>query len=79
VLVDGPQNITGVHRHVITTKRLELTKIVATGLKRNASQKSLKAAWEVKIKLIKYFLIDLIIFFSLFLPTYFSIIYYLIK
>jgi large subunit ribosomal protein L14e len=46
VLIDGPQNITGVHRQVIGTKRIQLTGIVASGLSRNATQKSLKAAWE---------------------------------
>ena len=46
VLIDGPQGITGVHRQVIGTKRIQLTGVVATGLTRNATQKSLKAAWE---------------------------------
>mmetsp|Transcript_21187 Transcript_21187/g.15518 ORF Transcript_21187/g.15518 Transcript_21187/m.15518 type:complete len:130 (+) Transcript_21187:36-425(+) len=46
VLIDGPQSITGVHRQVIGNKRIQLTGIVASGLTRNATQKSLKAAWE---------------------------------
>ncbi|RYH13830.1 hypothetical protein EON65_34745 [archaeon] len=47
MLIDGPQEITGVHRQVITTRRVTLTPVVATGLKHNASQKSLKKAWTV--------------------------------
>jgi large subunit ribosomal protein L14e len=45
-LIDGPQNVTGVHRQVISTRRVTLTPVVATGLRHNASQKSLKKAWE---------------------------------
>jgi large subunit ribosomal protein L14e len=45
VLVDGPQEITGIHRQVMTLKRLSLTDVVAKGLKRGACQKNVKAAW----------------------------------
>eukprot|EP01039_Chlorochromonas_danica_P006595 gene6595-7288_t len=45
ILIDGPQNVTGVHRQVITTQRVTLTPVVATGLRHNASQKSLTKAW----------------------------------
>lgn len=45
VLVDGPQELTGVHRHVIGTKRLSLTDLrIRVG--RNASQPKLVAAWK---------------------------------
>jgi large subunit ribosomal protein L14e len=46
VLVDGPQSITGVHRQIIGTQRVALTNFVAAKLPRNATQKSLKKAWE---------------------------------
>jgi len=46
VLIDGPQEVTGVHRQVISTKRIHLTSIVAGGLERGATQKSLKEAWK---------------------------------
>lgn len=45
MLVDGPQEATGIHRQVMTLKRLSLTDVVAKGLKRGATQKNLKAAW----------------------------------
>jgi len=54
VLIDGPQEITGVHRQVISTKRVHLTSIVASGLKRGATQKSLKAAWKDQSVLAKW-------------------------
>lgn len=54
VLIDGPQEITGVHRQVISTKRVFLTSIVATGLQRGATQKSLKAAWKDQNVLAKW-------------------------
>jgi len=45
VLVDGPESITGVHRHAISIKRIQLTDIVIPA-KHNATQKKLKALWE---------------------------------
>merc|ERR1711988_1026911 len=45
VLVDGPEPITGVHRHAINIKRIQLTNIKIAA-KLNASQKSLKSLWE---------------------------------
>lgn len=38
VLVDGPESITGVHRHAINIKRIQLTDIKVAA-KHNASQK----------------------------------------
>ncbi len=49
VLVDGPQSITGVHRQVISLKRLSLTDVVVDKLPRGATQKNIKAAWAVSI------------------------------
>eukprot|EP00605_Chrysophyceae_sp_TOSAG23-4_P000124 GSChrysophyteH1.ASY1.ANO1.137.1 assembled CDS len=46
VLVDGPQNETGVHRQPIALKRLSLTDIVVTGLGKGTRQKGLVAAWK---------------------------------
>jgi len=54
VLIDGPQSITGVHRQVIGTKRIALTSIVASKLPRNATQKSVKKAWEEQNLLAKW-------------------------
>jgi len=54
VLVDGPQKVTGIFRQVVPVKRLQLTDIVVTGLKRNASQKELNAAWESQDILAKW-------------------------
>ncbi len=48
VLVDGPQDITGVHRHVIGLKRISLTDVVVKGIKRNATAKSLEKAWKAE-------------------------------
>lgn len=48
VLVDGPQSITGIHRQVIAMKRLSLTDVVVARLPRNASQKNLTKAWDVR-------------------------------
>jgi large subunit ribosomal protein L14e len=45
-LVDGPQTITGLHRQVITLKRLSLTDVLVTKLPRNATQKNIKKAWD---------------------------------
>merc|ERR1719198_2750718 len=45
VLVDGPLALTGVHRHAINLKRVQLTDIVIPA-KLNASSKTLKALWE---------------------------------
>jgi len=45
VLVDGPESITGVHRHAINIKRIQLTDIKVAA-KHNASQKQLKGLWE---------------------------------
>lgn len=47
ILIDGPQEATGVHRQVIGTRRVTLTPVLASGLHHNASQKSLKKAWTV--------------------------------
>lgn len=47
VLVDGPQSITGVHRQVVTLKRINLTDVVVSKLPRNATQKNLTKAWTV--------------------------------
>lgn len=47
VLVDGPQSITGIHRQVLTLKRLSLTDVLITKLPRNATQKNLTKAWTV--------------------------------
>jgi len=53
VLVDGPEPITGVHRHEINIKRLMLTELkVSIGL--NASQKKLAAAWAEEGTLAKW-------------------------
>mmetsp|Transcript_4748 Transcript_4748/g.7208 ORF Transcript_4748/g.7208 Transcript_4748/m.7208 type:complete len:135 (+) Transcript_4748:66-470(+) len=45
VLVDGPREKTGIHRQVMTTKRLSLTDFVAK-IPRNAKEKKIVAAWE---------------------------------
>lgn len=45
MLVDGPANITGIHRQVITLKRLSLTDIKVERLPRNSTVKNLKKAW----------------------------------
>jgi large subunit ribosomal protein L14e len=45
VLVDGPQSITGVHRQVISLKRLSLTDLVVSRLPRNSTNKNLVKAW----------------------------------
>ena len=44
-LVDGPEDITGVSRQVISYKRIALTDLVVK-IEKNARQKSLKKAWE---------------------------------
>ena len=44
VLVDGPEPITGVHRHALNIKRMQLTDFVIPA-KLNASQKTLKGLW----------------------------------
>lgn len=48
VLVDGPQSVTGVHRQVVTVKRINLTDVVVERLPRNATQKNLTKAWTVR-------------------------------
>jgi hypothetical protein len=48
VLVDGPREVTGVHRQVLTCKRLSLTDIVVK-IPRNAKEKKILAAWEVNV------------------------------
>mmetsp|Transcript_13985 Transcript_13985/g.19110 ORF Transcript_13985/g.19110 Transcript_13985/m.19110 type:complete len:136 (-) Transcript_13985:73-480(-) len=53
VLIDGPQSETGVHRQVISLKRVALTDLVVENIKRNTKLKSLKSAWtaqEIKKK-----------------------------
>ena len=50
VLVDGPQSVTGIHRQVITLKRLSLTDVLVARLPRNATQKNLTKAWTVRKK-----------------------------
>ena len=45
VLVDGPQSVTGIHRQVISLKRLALTDVLVTKLPRGATQKNVKKAW----------------------------------
>ena len=45
VLVDGPQSITGIHRQVISVKRLSLTDVKVDKLPRNATQKNIVKAW----------------------------------
>lgn len=45
VLVDGPQSITGMHRQVISLKRLSLTDVLVSKLPRSATQKNIKKAW----------------------------------
>ena len=45
VLIDGPQQETGVHRQTMLLKRLSLTDIVVTGLGKGMRQKGLVAAW----------------------------------
>eukprot|EP00578_Thalassiosira_sp_NH16_P017600 CAMPEP_0181118640 /NCGR_PEP_ID=MMETSP1071-20121207/23185_1 /TAXON_ID=35127 /ORGANISM="Thalassiosira sp., Strain NH16" /LENGTH=99 /DNA_ID=CAMNT_0023203151 /DNA_START=62 /DNA_END=358 /DNA_ORIENTATION=+ len=44
-LVDGPEEITGVSRQVVSYKRIALTDLKAN-VQRNARAKSLKAAWK---------------------------------
>tara|TARA_B100000787_G_scaffold69276_1_gene50937 strand:+ start:213 stop:605 length:393 start_codon:yes stop_codon:yes gene_type:complete len=53
VLVDGPSNVTGVHRHSIGIKRLMLTDL-KVAVKLNATEKTLKAAWEKEGTLAKW-------------------------
>ena len=43
VLVDGPEDVTGVHRHALNLKRVQLTDIVVPA-KLNASKKCVAAA-----------------------------------
>mmetsp|Transcript_10411 Transcript_10411/g.29407 ORF Transcript_10411/g.29407 Transcript_10411/m.29407 type:complete len:112 (-) Transcript_10411:71-406(-) len=45
VVVDGPESITGVHRHMLPIKRLSLTDLKAT-IPRGAREKTLKLALE---------------------------------
>merc|ERR1719267_406738 len=47
VLVDGPEPITGVHRHALNIKRIMLTDI-KIGAKVGASEKQLKKLWEAE-------------------------------
>ena len=54
VLVDGPQGVTGVHRQVIGTKRIQLTTVVVDGLSRGASHKELTGAWNSQNILAKW-------------------------
>ena len=48
MLVDGPQEITGVHRHVIGLKRISLTDVVVKGVKQNTTTKKLTEAWKTE-------------------------------
>lgn len=41
--------MTGVHRQVIALKRVNLTDIVVSKLPRNATEKTLKKCWTVRI------------------------------
>ena len=43
-LVDGPEELTGCHRHAVNLKRVQLTDIKIP-IKLNCSKKSLKALW----------------------------------
>jgi len=54
VLIDGPQNITGVHRQTILVKRISLTDFVVAGVGRGATQKNLDAAWKKEGTLAKW-------------------------
>ena len=44
-MVDGPQSVTGIHRQVISLKRLSLTDVVCEKLPRGATQKNVKKCW----------------------------------
>ena len=48
VLIDGPQQETGVHRQTMLLKRLSLTDILVTGLGKGMRQKGLVAAWKTQ-------------------------------
>ena len=52
-LVDGPEEITGVSRQVISYKRVALTD-VTVNIQRNARAKTLKAAWKAGDTLAKW-------------------------
>ena len=43
--MDGPQEITGIHRQVIALKRLSLTDVKVERLPRNSTLKNIKKAW----------------------------------
>merc|ERR1719271_1331635 len=45
VLVDGPESITGVHRHEINIKRIMLTNFKVS-ISLNATQKQMVAVWK---------------------------------
>ena len=45
VLIDGPQDATGVSRQIINMKRIALTDIVLEGIERDCDSKTLSAAY----------------------------------
>eukprot|EP00326_Haptolina_ericina_P025958 CAMPEP_0181198588 /NCGR_PEP_ID=MMETSP1096-20121128/16706_1 /TAXON_ID=156174 ORGANISM="Chrysochromulina ericina, Strain CCMP281" /NCGR_SAMPLE_ID=MMETSP1096 /ASSEMBLY_ACC=CAM_ASM_000453 /LENGTH=129 /DNA_ID=CAMNT_0023288679 /DNA_START=179 /DNA_END=568 /DNA_ORIENTATION=+ len=53
VLVDGPEKLTGVHRHEINVKRIKLTDM-KVGAKLNASHKQLERLWKDEAVLATY-------------------------
>mmetsp|Transcript_7042 Transcript_7042/g.17190 ORF Transcript_7042/g.17190 Transcript_7042/m.17190 type:complete len:132 (+) Transcript_7042:61-456(+) len=53
VLLDGPEKLTGVHRHEINIKRIKLTDIKVPA-KHNATHKALVRSWEAEDVLSKY-------------------------
>eukprot|EP00324_Dicrateria_rotunda_P004071 CAMPEP_0206158946 /NCGR_PEP_ID=MMETSP1474-20131121/5306_1 /ASSEMBLY_ACC=CAM_ASM_001110 /TAXON_ID=97495 /ORGANISM="Imantonia sp., Strain RCC918" /LENGTH=130 /DNA_ID=CAMNT_0053559303 /DNA_START=40 /DNA_END=432 /DNA_ORIENTATION=+ len=53
VLVDGPEKLTGVHRHEINIKRISLTDIKVAA-KHNASHKQLVSLWTADDVMAKY-------------------------
>jgi len=44
-LIDGPAPLTGITRQVISFKRIALTDLKVTGVRRNSRQKTLVKAW----------------------------------
>ncbi len=45
ILIDGPLNVTGVQRQVISTKRVNLTDVKVEKLPRSATQKTITKCW----------------------------------
>eukprot|EP01035_Chromulina_nebulosa_P018660 gene18660-24405_t len=54
VLVDGPQSITGIHRQVISLKKLSLTDVVVSNLSRGTPQGELVQGWKDQDTLAKW-------------------------